>query len=79
MIRNLARPSLLVALTLSLASALPRVAQAQGVSFAPPADYVVGSSPPWVVVGDFNRDLEADTTVSSNFRVLGLRGPGGFP
>src|SRR5260370_19960557 len=65
MTRNLARPSLLVAVTLSLAWPLPRPAQAQAVAFAPPADYVVGSNPQWVAVGDFNRDGIQDLAVAS--------------
>src|SRR6185295_2629619 len=41
------------------------LAQAQGVSFAPPVDYVVGSNPQWVAVGDFNRDGIQDLAVAT--------------
>src|SRR6266851_2722645 len=65
MIKNPARRSLLGAWTLLLSLSLPGLAQAQAVSFAPPADYVVGSSPQWVAVGDFNRDGIQDLAVAS--------------
>jgi hypothetical protein len=66
MIRKSARRSLLGAATLFVSSAFPGLAQAQGVSFAPPRDFVVGNVPQWVAVGDFNGDGVQDL-VTANY------------
>jgi hypothetical protein len=65
MIRKSARRSLLGAATLFFSSRFPGLAQGQGVSFAPPRDFVVGNVPQWVAVGDFNRDGVEDLAVAS--------------
>src|SRR6266568_6100175 len=65
MTRNSAWLSLLVAATILFSSALPSPASAQTVSFIAHKDFVSGSTPVSVAVGDFNGDGVQDLTLAN--------------
>src|SRR5206468_994553 len=67
MTRNSAWLSLLVAATILFSSALPSPASAQTVSFIAHKDFVSGSTPVSVAVGDFNSDGVQDLALA-NYR-----------
>src|SRR5205809_4446220 len=67
MTRNSAWLSLLVAATILFSSALPSPASAQTVSFIAHTDFVSGSTPVSVAVGDFNSDGVQDLALA-NYR-----------
>ena len=67
MTRNSVWLSLLVAATILFSSALPSPVSAQMVSFIAHKDFVSGSSPVSVAVGDFNGDGKPDLAVANAF------------
>src|SRR5438093_11977860 len=72
----------LVATALSFWSLSPSPAPAQTVSFAPRADFVSGTTPMTVAVGDFNGDgvpdLAVANDVKNNVAVLLVDSDGNF-
>src|SRR6266702_2548659 len=67
MTRNSVWSSLLVAATILFSSALPSPVSAQTVSFIAHKDFVSGSTPVSVAVGDFNSDGVQDLALA-NYR-----------